>query len=173
MVFRANCNYHLLQLQRNWLFGTFVYLFLKCMFSFPSHRIGLVMFIQHQMTRDRWISCGFKNCTICWKKCDTTAPIPVSTFTLDPTFAIMHAVTTRIYTTLKRVKVGHTGLPSVGFRSWSRFLAASLQVTWVINPAVGCRYFPPGPQLPPQSLRGLLPILLFGEHRHNGCEEFA
>ena len=47
-------------------------------------------------------------------------------------------------------------LPSVGFRSWSRFLAVSLQVTWVINPAVGCHYFPPGLQLPPQPLRGLL-----------------
>ena len=35
-------------------------------------------------------------------------------------------------------------LPSVGFRSWSRFLAVSLQVTWVINPAVGCHYFLPG-----------------------------
>jgi len=33
---------------------------------------------------------------------------------------------------------------------------------------VGCHYFPPGLQLPPQPLRGLLPILLLGEHRHNG-----
>jgi len=40
-------------------------------------------------------------------------------------------------------------LPSVGFQSWSRFLPASLQVTWVINPAVGCHYFLPGLQLPP------------------------
>jgi len=48
----------------------------------------------------------------------------------------------------KKVKVARTRLPSVGFRSWSRFLAVSLQVTWVINPAVGCHYFPPGPQLP-------------------------
>ena len=53
----------------------------------------------------------------------------------------------------KKIKVVHTRLPSVGFRSWSRFLAVSLQVTWVINPAVGCHYFPPGPQLPPQPLR--------------------
>ena len=53
-----------------------------------------------------------------------------------------------------KVKVVHTRLPSVGFRSWSRFLAVSLQVTWVINPAVGCHYFPPGPQLPSQPLRG-------------------
>jgi len=30
-----------------------------------------------------------------------------------------------------------------------------------------------GLQLPPQTLRGLLPILLFGEQRHNGCEQFA
>jgi len=48
----------------------------------------------------------------------------------------------------KKVKVTHTRLPSVhvGFRSWSRFLAVSLQVTWVINPTVSCHYFPPGPQ---------------------------
>jgi len=25
----------------------------------------------------------------------------------------------------------------------------------------------------PQDLRGLLPILLLGEQRHNGCEQFA
>ena len=68
----------------------------------------------------------------------------------------------------KRVKVAHTRLPSVGFRGWSRFLAVSLQVTFVINPAVGCHYFPPGLQLPPQPLRGLLPILLLGEQRHMG-----
>ena len=60
----------------------------------------------------------------------------------------------------KKVKVAHARLPSVRFRSWSRsrFLAASLQATWVINPAVGCHYFPPGLQLPPQPLKGLLPV---------------
>ena len=73
----------------------------------------------------------------------------------------------------KKVKVAHTRLPSVGFWSWSRFLAVSLQVTWVINPALGCHYFPSGPQLPSQPLRGLLPISLLGEQRHNGCEQFA
>jgi len=31
---------------------------------------------------------------------------------------------------LKGQKVAHTRLPSIGFRSWSRFLAVSLQVTW-------------------------------------------
>ena len=40
-------------------------------------------------------------------------------------------------------------------------------------PAVGCHYFPPGMQLPPQPLRGLLPISLLGEQRHDGCEQFA
>ena len=40
-------------------------------------------------------------------------------------------------------QVAHTRLPTVGFRSWSWFLAVSLQVTWVINLAVGCHYFPP------------------------------
>ena len=57
------------------------------------------------------------------------------------------------------------------FLSWA--LAVSLQVTWVINPAVGCHYFPPGLQLPLQPLRGLLPILLLGEQRHDGCEQLA
>ena len=33
--------------------------------------------------------------------------------------------------------------------------------------------FPPGLQLPPQPLRGLLPVLLLGEQKHNGCEQFA
>jgi len=56
----------------------------------------------------------------------------------------------------KKIKVAHTQLQSLGFRSWSRFLAVSLQVTWVINPAVGCHYFPPDLQLPPQLLRALL-----------------
>ena len=60
-------------------------------------------------------------------------------------------------------KVAHTRLPSVGLRSWSRFLAVSLQVTWIVNLAVGCHYFPPGLQLPSQPLRGLLQILLLGE----------
>jgi len=31
----------------------------------------------------------------------------------------------------------------------------------------------PGPQLPPQPLRGLLAILLLGEQGHNACEQFA
>ena len=34
-------------------------------------------------------------------------------------------------------------------------------------------YFPPDLQLPPQPLIGLLPILLLGEQRHNGCKQFA
>ena len=54
-----------------------------------------------------------------------------------------------------------------------RFLAVSLQVMRVINPAVGCHYFPPGLQLPLQPLRGLLPISLLGEQRHDGCKQFA
>ena len=42
-----------------------------------------------------------------------------------------------------------------------------------MNPTVGCHYFPPGLQLPPQPLKGLLPNLLLGEQKHNGCEQFA
>jgi len=77
------------------------------------------------------------------------------------------------FTCCKKVAHTRTRLPSVGFRSWSRFLAVSSQVTWVINPAVGCHYFSPGPQLPSQPLRGLLRISLLGEQRHDGREQFA
>jgi len=38
---------------------------------------------------------------------------------------------------------------------------------------VGCHQFLPGLQLPPQPLRGLLPILMLGDQRHDGCEQFA
>ena len=62
---------------------------------------------------------------------------------IDPALHPMPAVPTK-----EIKKVAHTRLPSVGFRSWSRFLAVSLQVSWVINPVVGCHYFPPGLQLP-------------------------
>ena len=41
------------------------------------------------------------------------------------------------------------------------------------NPAAGCHYFPPGPQLPSQPLRGLLPISLLDEQTHDGCKQFA
>jgi len=41
------------------------------------------------------------------------------------------------------------------------------------KPAVGCHYFPPGLQLPPQPLTGLLPISLLGKQRYDGCEQFA
>jgi len=71
----------------------------------------------------------------------------------------------------KKVKVAHSRLPSVGFRSWSRFLAVSLQVTWVINPAAGSHYFPPGLQLPRKPLRQLLPILLLGEQSVSSLPE--
>ena len=81
-----------------------------------------------------------------------------------------------------KVKVAHTRLPSTGFRSWSRFFAVSLQVTWVINPAVGCHYFPPGRQLPSQPvgqyqflclvIRGTTGVnrLPKTATRHRGCD---
>jgi len=35
-----------------------------------------------------------------------------------------------------------------------------------INPAVGCHYYN-------TTSRGLLPVSLLGEQRHDGCEQFA
>jgi len=50
-------------------------------------------------------------------------------------------------------KVAHTRLHSVGFRSWSRFLAVSLQVTWIINLTVGCKLLPVRPAVTPATLK--------------------
>ena len=41
------------------------------------------------------------------------------------------------------------------------------------KPGGRLHYFPSGLQLSPQPLRGLLPILLLGAQRHDGCEQFA
>jgi len=72
----------------------------------------------------------------------------------------MHKVKWRHMVTIRSLFCGWKGKVSpysitarIGLRSWSRFLAVSLQVMWVINPAVGCHYFPPGLQLPQQPLR--------------------
>jgi len=51
----------------------------------------------------------------------------------------------------------HTQLPSAGFRSWSQWLAVSMQVTRVINPVVCCHYFPPG--------RSVMDFICFGPTR--------
>ena len=53
-------------------------------------------------------------------------------------------------------KVVPYSITSVGLRADPGFLAVSLQVTLVINPVVGCRYFPPGPQLLSQPKRSPL-----------------
>jgi len=93
--------------------------------------------------------------------------------TADRIFSDSCYLFTYSYNKKVKVKVAHTRLPSVGFRGWSLFLAVNPQVTWVINPAVGYHYFPRGLQLPLRPLRGLLPISLLGEQRHDGFEQFA
>ena len=103
-------------------------------------------------------------------------PVLLATFPLGPFLCLRLLLgTLYLHTVVLSIpeKVAHTRLPSVGSRNWSRFLAVSLQVTWIINPTVGCHYFSPGPQLPPQPLRGLLPVSLLGEQMHDGCEQFA
>ena len=72
---------------------------------------------------------------------------------------LLKAVKCKRHVILK-VKVHHTRLSSLGFRSWSRFLVVSLQVMWVINPAVCCNYFPPSLQLPSQPIRWLWTVCL-------------
>ena len=58
---------------------------------------------------------------------------------------------TRLVTTLSiKSKGSPYSITERRLLDWSRFMAVSLQVMWVINPAVGCHCFPPGLQLPPQ-----------------------
>ena len=64
-------------------------------------------------------------------------------------------------------------IPVLGSQPAGFLLPFCGEIKLCINPAVGCRYFPPGLLLPPQPLRGLLPISLLGEQRHNGCELLA
>ena len=75
--------------------------------------------------------------------------------------------------TFKKVKVTHSRLSSVGFRGWSRLLQSACRWRESYTRSIGCHYFPPGPQLPSQPLRGLVPALLLGKHRHNKREQFA
>jgi len=84
----------------------------------------------------------------------STEVIAVPVCLLSPGLMIVFVMCCRFPS---KVKVAHTRLPSMGFRSLSRFLAVSLQVM----------------QLPSQPLRRLLPILLLGEQRHDGCEQFT
>ena len=70
-----------------------------------------------------------------------------------------------------KAKVAHTRLPRVP--ELIPILRSQPAGNVSQTPAVGCHYFPPGLQLSSQSLKGLLPILLLGEQRHNGCEQFA
>ena len=108
-----------------------------------------------------------------WDRETDRRTVPVKRHSTGTVVVCFSTRRVRSPTISKKAKVAHTRLPSVGFPSWSRFLAVSLQVTWIINPTVGCHYFPPGLQLPQQPLRGQLPISLHGEQRHDGCEQFA
>jgi len=74
---------------------------------------------------------------------------------------------------LKKVKVTHSRLSSVGFRGWSRLLQSACRWRESYTRSIGCHYFPPGTQLLSQPLRGLVPALLLGKHRHNKREQFA
>jgi len=79
-------------------------------------------------------------------------------------------VTTR--SRCKKVKVIHTRLPS---------MVPELIPVLGSQPAGDVSHKPGGrlpllsarPAVTPQPLRGLLPVSLLGEQRHNGCEQFA
>ena len=63
------------------------------------------------------------------------------------TFTDSHLCAHKYTVSYPVLKLAHTRLPSVGLWSWCRFSAVNLQVTSIINSAVGCHYFPPCLQL--------------------------
>ena len=76
---------------------------------------------------------------------------------------------------LKKVKVARTRLPSVGFRVPGVIPVLGSQPAGDVSHEPGARLplLSARPAVTPQPLRGLLPILLLGEQRHNECEQFA
>ena len=67
-------------------------------------------------------------------------------------------------------EVAHTRLLSVGSRADPGF---GSQPAGDMSHKPSIHYFLPGPQLPSQPLKGLLPVSLLGEQSHDGCEQFA
>jgi len=140
----------------------------ECVSPFLAYRVVLMQYRSMSALRKQQ-----KSLSLLRPTCISVNPLPTHLIFALPSVTRHMWLVKKDVCPRKKVKVAHTRLPSVGFRSWSWFLAVSLPVMWVINPAVGCHYFPPGLQLPPQPLRGLLPILLLGKQRHNWCEQFA
>jgi len=70
----------------------------------------------------------------------------------------------------KKVKVAHTCIDEHRVPELIPVLGSQPAGDVSHKPAVVCHYFPPGLQLP---VRGLLPVSLLGEQRHDGCEQFT
>ena len=119
--------------------------------------------------------CCRRRVIFCWGQSLMNSSQPTPTDFISGTRSTGHQKVCRptVFPCFLPQGLARTRLPSIGLRSWSRFLAVSLQVMWVTNPAVGCHYFLPRMHLPSQPLRGLLPISLLGEQRHDGCEQFG
>jgi len=117
----------------------------QCIDTPPEEERAMVIFNMHKkFGEDR--TCSFEN-VITDRRRQTGTLITVGS---------------RVKVQLVAVKtmLAHTTVPPVivmclliVHSSWSRFLAVRPQVTWVVNPTVGCHYFPPGLQLPLQPLR--------------------
>ena len=104
-----------------------------------------------------------------------TRPLDCRTSCSSRCTFMLSSITTDIETNLRTQSI-YTQLNSDFFvlasKKGSPYSITERRVPELI-PAVGCHYFPPGLHLPSQPLRGLLPISLFSEQRHDGCEQFA
>ena len=107
-------------------------------------------------TRSNWclLICNFIFSAI-WSNPDTNlqgvSEKTAQSFATDKFWIICHRIASFAPKWPAKIPKGSpTFETSVGFRSWSRSAAVSLQVTEAINPALGCHYFSPGLRLPPQ-----------------------
>ena len=100
-----------------------------------------------------------------WSAAETERPwrwrtswVPANSHGYDASTADNNNTSLHQQATALKIKVVHTRLWSVGFWSWSRFLAGNVSHRLPVD----CHYFLPGLQLLSQPLRGLLPISLLG-----------
>jgi len=90
---------------------------------------------QHNTTRCSAIAEGRRDASCQLKSCQLPRHSAETTSTTSPE----PSISCRELTRATKSCLGNP-YSSVGFWSWSRSLAVSLQVTWVINPAVGCHW---------------------------------
>ena len=82
-------------------------------------------------------------------------------------------MTIKAAVSVKKVKVAYTRLPERTVPELIPVLGSQPACDLSHKPGVGLPLLSARPAVTLATLRGLLPVSLLGEQRHDGCEEFA